>query len=102
MCDTFADANADGNPGTGSSGDVQGRPSLHSVWPTMLFELRSLAADFRPEVRSRRWLPCHGCLTVVDYMKLSCARMHALLLAQSLEDLLLLFLEGFHNCALCG
>lgn len=57
VCDTFADTTAApkavGNPGNKMSPSPlldPGRPSLRSMWPTMLFELRSLAVDFRPEV----------------------------------------------------
>ncbi|CAN0267927.1 unnamed protein product, partial [Ectocarpus fasciculatus] len=35
-----------------SSSARKARPSLHSMWPTMLFQLRSLAVDFRPELRN--------------------------------------------------
>lgn len=54
VCDTFADATSNhGDQGTGKavSPPIQeNRPALHSIWPTMLFELRRLAVDFRPEV----------------------------------------------------
>lgn len=71
VCDTFADATAaspGGSPRSGrqeegrsrsshhppptSSVAAKARPSLHSMWPTMLFQLRSLAVDFRPELRN--------------------------------------------------
>ncbi len=78
VCDTFADAtDATASPpaegsgsgsGSGSSspGEEQDgrcspaaaaaaepvRSSLHSMWPTMLFQLRRLAVDFRPELRN--------------------------------------------------
>lgn len=55
VCDAFADATSHhvGHQGTDKavSPPIQDdRPALHSMWPTMLFELRSLAVDFRPEV----------------------------------------------------
>lgn len=75
VCDTFADdaTTATTNPegGSPSPGKAESspsspppsppslvvkappaRPSLHSMWPTMLFQLRSLAVDFRPELRN--------------------------------------------------
>ncbi|CAM9312609.1 unnamed protein product, partial [Laminaria digitata] len=59
VCDTFADTTAApkavGNPGNKMPPSPPldpGRPSLRSMWPTMLFELRSLAVDFRPELRN--------------------------------------------------
>ncbi|CAN0569825.1 unnamed protein product, partial [Ectocarpus sp. 12 AP-2014] len=35
-----------------SSSAQKARPSLRSLWPTMLFQLRSLSVDFRPELRN--------------------------------------------------
>ncbi|CAN0471087.1 unnamed protein product, partial [Ectocarpus sp. 8 AP-2014] len=62
VCDTFADATASGNPAApaapGGNKDIlppsgnTARPSLRSLWPTMLFQLRSLSVDFRPELRN--------------------------------------------------
>lgn len=75
VCDTFADATVHASGvETGKSdlssatsgavakatvvgkgvddGEEEARPSLRSMWPAMLFELQSLAVDFRPEVRS--------------------------------------------------
>lgn len=74
VCDTFADATATspgGSPRPGKQKEgclpssrppspslgvdkapVPVRPSLHSMWPTMLLQLRSLAVDFRPELRN--------------------------------------------------
>lgn len=61
VCDTFADTTAapkavetPGKKKPPSSPLGPGRPSLRSMWPTMLFELRSLAVDFRPEVQTIR------------------------------------------------
>lgn len=68
VCDTFSDATSKHVVGQGTDRAVspsihEDRPALHSMWPTMLFELRSLAVDFRPEVgnnllftRSVTWL----------------------------------------------
>lgn len=63
VCDTFADGTAEASSSSvesrrkpersslGLGGAAQpARPSLHSMWPAMLSELRSLALDFRPEV----------------------------------------------------
>ncbi|CAM9468256.1 unnamed protein product, partial [Ectocarpus sp. 8 AP-2014] len=40
-----------GRKSSSSSAD-KARPSLRSLWPTMLFQLRSLSVDFRPELRN--------------------------------------------------
>ena len=77
VCDTFADdtswvgpgepsppppppANEDRPPASSSSSSSPSsaaaaepaRSSLRSMWPTMLFQLRKLAVDFRPELRN--------------------------------------------------
>lgn len=67
VCDTFADATVHA-PDAETRGKLErssaasragrrvvtepgdARLSLHAIWPAMLFELRSLAVDFRPEV----------------------------------------------------
>ena len=64
VCDTFADAtpnlvtsegtrndNDDDDDDDDTPANHEDRHSLQSLWASMLLELRSLAVDFRPEVR---------------------------------------------------
>lgn len=64
VCDTLTDegapagsnVNRTSSPGGTGGTSENDRASLHSMWPAMLWELRSLSIDFRPEVmRSKLW-----------------------------------------------
>lgn len=60
VCDTFADDTSSAGPGETpppppSAPPAAAKPArspIHSLWPTMLFQLRRLAVDFRPELRN--------------------------------------------------
>lgn len=57
VCDSFADegvkpqgTSSSSSLSSSSASHAQEHPFLHSMWPAMLFELRSISIDFRPEV----------------------------------------------------